>query len=170
MNVALTGFMGAGKSTVGRRLARMLSLHFVDSDAEIVRLHGPISSIFAHEGEAQFRHWEHEVLARLAADSGQVIAVGGGAVLDPKNRALLRGTGYLVHLSISPEAAYRRVGHRTHRPVLGERPTIERIRTLLAARAAAYADNDFSVTVEDSTAGRVAGTIARWYRDRMQGA
>ncbi|HZV80176.1 MAG TPA: shikimate kinase [Candidatus Binatus sp.] len=170
MNVALTGFMGAGKSTVGRRLARMLGMHFVDSDAQIVRDHGPISEIFAHDGEAQFRRWEHEVIARLAADSSQVIAVGGGAVLDPKNRRLLRDRGYIVHLSISPEAAYRRVAHRTHRPVLGETPTIDRIRELLEVRAAAYADNDFSITVEDSTAGRVAGTIARWYRDRMRGA
>jgi shikimate kinase len=91
-------------------------------------------------------------------------------VIDPENRSLLRTNGFIVHLSISPEAAYQRVAHRTHRPVLGETPKIERIRELFAARAAAYADNDFSVAVEDSTAGRVAGTIARWYRDRMRGA
>ncbi|MBV8367107.1 MAG: shikimate kinase [Candidatus Eremiobacteraeota bacterium] len=166
MNVALTGFMGAGKSTVGRRLARMLDLRFVDLDAEIARAHGPIPEIFAREGEAQFRRWEHESLAHLLGNAGQVIAVGGGAVLDPANRALLRKNAYVVHLSISPEHAYQRVAHRTHRPVLGEVPTLERVRELMAERADTYADNDFSIGVDGSSAGRIAGAIARWYRSR----
>ena len=112
MNLALTGFMGAGKTTVGRRLARMIGMGFADSDAEIARVHGPIAEIFAKEGEARFRAHEREALERLCATDGFVIAVGGGAVLDPRNRALLRRRCLVVHLAVSPEAAHARVAHR----------------------------------------------------------
>ncbi|HEV2909450.1 MAG TPA: shikimate kinase [Candidatus Eremiobacteraceae bacterium] len=170
MNLALIGFMGAGKTTVGRRLARMTGMQFADSDAEITRVHGPIPEIFASRGETQFRAYEREALERLCARDACVIAVGGGAVLDEGNRALLRRRCLVVHLAISPEAAHARVAHRAHRPLLGEAPSLERVRTLLAERADAYAHSDLRIAVDDSTAGRVAGTIARWYRARSGGA
>jgi shikimate kinase len=170
MNLALIGFMGAGKTTVGRRLARMTGMEFVDSDAEITRLHGPIPEIFANLGEARFRAYEREALERLCARESCVIAVGGGAVLDAGNRALLRSRCLVVHLAISPEAAHARVARRSHRPLLGETPSLERVRALLAERADAYADSDLRIDVGDSTAGRVAGTIARWYRAHSSGA
>jgi shikimate kinase len=170
MNVALIGFMGAGKTTVGRRLARMTGMEFVDSDAEIMRLYGPIPEIFANLGEAQFRAYEREALEQSCARESCVIAVGGGAVLDAGNRALLRRRCLVVHLAISPETAHARVAHRSHRPLLGETPSLERVRGLLAERADAYADSDLRIAVDDSTAGRVAGTIARWYRAHNSGA
>lgn len=170
MNLALIGFMGAGKSTVGRRLARMIDMEFADSDAEVVRRHGPIPEIFAQQGEARFRRFEREALELLCARDSCVIAVGGGAVLDPANRALLRRRCLLVHLAISPEVAHARVIRRTHRPLLGETPTLERVRGLLAERAQAYADNDLSMPVGDATAGKVAGAIAQWYRTRSNRA
>ena len=162
MHIALTGFMGAGKSTVGRRLARLLELPFADSDAEIVRTHGPIRDIFATQGEAKFRRLERAALETLIGAGPSVIAVGGGAVIDPANRALLRRNGLIVHLAISPEASHRRVVRRTHRPLLGEAPTLERVRKLLAARASAYADNDLSILVDGSSSGNIATAIANW--------
>jgi len=168
MNLALTGFMGAGKTTVGRRLARMIGMGFADSDAEIARVHGPIAEIFAKEGEERFRAHEREALERLCAADGFVIAVGGGAVLDPRNRALLRRRCLVVHLAVSPEAAHARVAHRTHRPLLGEAPDLGRIAALLEQRATAYADNDLSINADGASPGKVAGAIARWYRERSE--
>jgi shikimate kinase len=168
MNVAITGFMGAGKTTAGRRLARLLHVPFVDTDAEIERVHGPISEIFAHDGEAAFREHERGVIDRFSGPGPRVIAVGGGAVLDPVNRRALRRNGLIVYLALKPESAYRRVAHRTHRPLLGAAPTVETIRSLLAARSAAYADNDLSIAVDEKTALAVAHIIARWYRRRAQ--
>ncbi|MBV8081873.1 MAG: shikimate kinase [Candidatus Eremiobacteraeota bacterium] len=167
MHIALTGFMGAGKSTVGRRLARLLELPFADCDAEIVKAHGPIRDIFASAGESAFRDLERQMLARLISAAPSVIAVGGGAVLDPANRRLLRARGCIVHLAISAEAAHARVVRRTHRPLLGEAPTLERVRELLAARAIAYADNDLSILVDGDSSSKIAAAIARWYRGRI---
>ena len=116
MNVALTGFMGAGKSTTGRRLARILGIAFVDSDAELERIHGPIASIFSSRGALEFRRLETEMVERLSALGPRVIALGGGAVLEPANRRLLRHKGVIVHLKVSPATAWRRVAHRRHRP------------------------------------------------------
>lgn len=167
MNVVLTGFMGAGKSTVGRRLARILGLPFIDTDAEIVKAHGRIADIFSREGEAQFRVYERAQLERLASRGPAVVAVGGGAVLDRENRALLRHAGVIVYLAISPEAAHARIARRTHRPLLGAASSIDEVRAVLAARAPAYADNDFAIVVDRRTAGSLAGSIAQWYRERM---
>ncbi len=155
--------MGAGKSTVGRRLAKLLALPFVDTDAEIARVHGPIEAIFAQHGEAKFREYEREALLQLAARAPCVIAVGGGAIVAPENRALLRAHGVIVHLDISAAAAHRRVLRRTHRPLLGATPEFSVVRTLLRQRAPAYADNDFSVAVEGKSPGAIAQLIAAWY-------
>ena len=166
MNVALTGFMGAGKTTAGKRLARLLGIPFADSDSEIEREHGPIAQIFAREGEPCFRRYESEAIDRLTEKGPLVLAVGGGAVLDPANRQRLRRNGCIVNLALKPETAYRRVAHRTHRPLLGPAPSLESIRSIMQARAAAYADNDLSVAVDTKTPSAVAHIIARWYRHR----
>ncbi len=168
MNVALTGFMGAGKTTVGRRLARELRLRFADSDAEIVRCHGPISQIFEREGEAQFRRYEREVLEQLVSGEPAVIAVGGGAIIAVENRALLRRGGVIVHLAISAEAAFERVARRTHRPLLGNAPDLNAVRALLRRRAAAYADNDFAIEAGLRPPHSIARAIAHWYRARLE--
>lgn len=164
MNVALTGFMGAGKSTTGKRLARLLGIPFVDSDAELERIHGPIADIFGARGEREFRRLEAEMIDRLSADGPRVIAVGGGAVMDSANRRVLRRRGVIVHLKVTPAVAWRRVAHRKHRPLLGERPDLGHVASLLAERAGAYADCDYMVHVDHRSPLGAARAIARWYR------
>ena len=164
VNVTITGFMGAGKTTAGRRLARLLSIPFVDSDVEIERTYGPIPEIFERDGEAAFRERETETIAKLCEGGPLVLAVGGGAILDPANRAILRRNGCIVNLALKPETAFARVAHRAHRPLLGAVPTLETIRALMAERAAAYADNDLSIAVDTRSPSAIAHIIARWYK------
>ena len=158
--------MGAGKSTTGKRLAKVLGLRFVDVDAEIERRHGSIAEIFEREGEHAFRAIEAAIIRELGEGEPCVAALGGGAVLDPANRAALRRHSYVVHLSISAPAAHRRVAHRAHRPMLGAKPDLAKVTALLAERAPAYADCDLSISVDRRSAAQTAGIIARWYHDK----
>ena len=166
MNVTITGFMGAGKTTAGRRLARLLRIPFVDSDVEIERAYGPIAQIFERDGESVFRERESETISRLCEGGPLVLAVGGGAILDPANRAVMRRNGCIVNLALKPETVFARVAHRAHRPLLGPAPTLETIRALMAERAAAYADNDLSISVDSRSPSAIAHMIARWYKDK----
>ena len=118
-NVFLVGPMGAGKSTIGRHLARVLGQRFVDADREIeARTGASISLIFDLEGEAGFRRRESAVIAELAASDGLVVATGGGAVLDPANRAALRQRGTVVYLHAPLEVLVRRTHRDRDRPLL----------------------------------------------------
>ncbi len=139
-NLALVGFMGTGKSAVGRRCARRLGYAFRDSDAAIVaRIGCPIPQFFAEQGEAAFREVEREIIAELAATPGQVIATGGGVVLNEENVATLRATGCIVLLTASPEVLLKRVGNAQSRPLLASASDpLARIIELLAARAPFY--------------------------------
>jgi shikimate kinase len=166
MNLWLTGFMGAGKTTTGRRLARILRLPFADTDAEIEREHGPIAGIFEAAGEGGFRTIEASVIATIAAGTAAIVAVGGGAVLSAENRAAMRYHGAIVHLSITPAGALARVAHRSHRPLLGPAPDLAIIQEVMNARADAYADCDHCVHVDGRTPAAVAHAVARWYRRR----
>jgi shikimate kinase len=167
MNVVLTGFMGAGKSSTGRRLAKLLQLPFVDTDAEIERRHGPVAEIFSSQGEAAFRRIESDVIAEASAGGPAVVAVGGGAVLDAANRAKLRSSSYIVHLAISARSAHRRVSGRRVRPLLGAQPRFESVAALLESRRAAYADCDLTLHVDHRTPAEAAKIIARWYGDKQ---
>ena len=118
-NVFLVGPMGAGKSTIGRHLARVLGQRFVDADRESeARTGASISLIFDLEGEAGFRRRESAVIAELAAGEGLVVATGGGAVLDPGNRAALRQRGTVVYLHAPLEVLIRRTRRDRDRPLL----------------------------------------------------
>lgn len=111
--------MGAGKTTVGRQLAKLLHLTFVDLDAEIeARSGADIPWIFDVEGEAGFRKRESAMLAELAEKKATVIATGGGAVLDVNNRAVMRGRGLVIYLAVSPGTLYERTLRDTKRPLL----------------------------------------------------
>lgn len=111
--------MGAGKTTVGRQLAKRLGRPFYDSDHEIVEKTGvPIPTIFEIEGEDGFRRREAQAIAELTAGSELVLATGGGVVLNPENRSRLRDTGWVVYLNVPPVLLFERTRHDRNRPLL----------------------------------------------------
>jgi len=140
-NVILTGFMGTGKSTVGRLLAARLGYRFVDTDEWIVAQDGrSIPTIFAQSGEVAFRQWEARAAQTLAAERGLVIATGGGLLLNPANAAALAPTGPIFCLTARPETILARLQvDETERPLLNHPHPAHRIAELLAERAEGYA-------------------------------
>jgi len=147
----LAGFMGSGKSTVGRLLAEEMGWEFVDLDEEIERAQNmTITEIFAQRGEGAFRQIEHEALREQlrAAERGKprVVALGGGAFAQERNRAMLEATGTVVWLDAPLEVLLKRVEHEIHRP-LARDP--KRFAELYEARRVAYAEADFRVEADD---------------------
>jgi shikimate kinase len=160
--------MAAGKSTIGRKLARELGCPFFDTDDLVVRAHGPVAGIFAREGEAAFRNYEREAIASaLASDEGAVVALGGGALTVPENRAFLRGRAYRIFLKASPEQILRRLRRsRETRPLLGAAPTLERVRRLYDERLAHYASADYVVDARRMSDRAVLDDILTWLREK----
>ena len=139
MLVSLVGLPGSGKTTVGRQLARRLSIPFADSDHVIEqRLGCSIRSYFECEGEASFRDVEQDVIDELSRNESQVLSTGGGAVLRLINRQNLRNRGSVVYLNSSPEELYRRLRHDTNRPLLQVADPLARLRELYAERDPLY--------------------------------
>ena len=133
--------MGAGKSTVGRQLAKALKRPFYDTDKEVERRTGvSISWIFEMEGEAGFRLREHKVLDELTSLKGVVVATGGGIVLSEENRRILRSRGYVVYLSASVEQLLKRTSKDKNRPLLQTADPKQTIKTLIVQRAPLYQD------------------------------
>jgi shikimate kinase len=138
-NVFLVGLMGAGKTTVGRVLARRLNLPFVDSDHEIEARTGvSIPTIFEIEGEEGFRRREAQVIEDLTQREALVLATGGGVVLDPANRALLKSGGWVVYINVPPETLYERIRHDRNRPLIQVENPLARLRELYAQRDPLY--------------------------------
>lgn len=138
-NVFLVGLMGAGKTSVGKLLARRLGKTFVDCDHEIERATGVrIPIIFEIEGEAGFRARERRMLAELAQGSDLVLATGGGAVLAAENRAALAANGTVVYLRASPHDLWHRTRHDRNRPLLQTANPLEKLTELFAARDPLY--------------------------------
>jgi shikimate kinase len=144
--IALVGLMGAGKTSIGRRLAQRLGLPFIDADTEIETAAGTtIEEIFQRHGEAAFRDGERRVIARLLDQPPHVLATGGGAFMDPSTRALLKARSITVWLRADLELMLARVARRNNRPLLkaGEpRRVLER---LIAERYPTYAEADITV-------------------------
>jgi len=161
-NLVLVGPMGAGKSSIGRRLAELCGLAFVDADRDLELWTGAsIATIFDCEGEAGFRARESATLARLLAGSDQLVATGGGAVLDAGNRTLLRRRGFVVHLSLDVEGQLQRLARDRVRPLL-QRPDREQVlRALASQRAPLYAEvADLVFNTADCMPGDAARALA----------
>jgi shikimate kinase len=138
-NLFLVGLPGAGKSTLGRQLARRLNKHFVDADTELEnRLGVSIPTIFEIEGEAGFRDREEVTLAELTQLVDVVLSTGGGAVLRPANRARLKENGTVVYLHADPHVLWERVRHSRNRPLLQTGDPRIRLATLYGERDALY--------------------------------
>jgi shikimate kinase len=163
-NIVLVGFMGTGKTAVGRRIAERLGRELLDMDATIeTRAGKSISRIFAEDGEPHFRALEHALVRELAARRGLVISTGGGIVLDPANIAAFERTGLVVCLAASPEVILRRVAHETHRPLLQADDKHERITALLAQRAPLYAAVTHCIDTDPLSPNAVADRILALY-------
>ena len=144
--IVLVGLMGAGKSTVGRRLARRLGLPFADADAEIEAAAGlTIAEIFERYGEPHFRDGERRVMARLVEGGRKVIAAGGGALMDTATRALLLDRAVVVWLDAELDLLAERVARRDHRPLLRNKDPLDLLRTQAAERSAGYAEAHLKV-------------------------
>ena len=145
-NLALVGFMGSGKSTVGRLVAHQLGLVFVDTDEAIERREGrSIAQIFASEGEPAFRRREQMEVEAIAQGTEQVISTGGGLVCQPGNLEILKTSALVVCLWASPETIWARVRHQTHRPLLQVPDPESEIRRLLVVREPWYRQADVLV-------------------------
>ena len=137
--IILIGMMGAGKTTVGRALAKKLGRKFVDLDHAIVERCGvDIPTIFDIEGEEGFRRRENEVLVDVVLDQDIVLATGGGAILRPENRELLKQHGFVFYLRVEIDELYRRVARDKNRPLLATPKPKVRLTELLAERSAIY--------------------------------
>lgn len=144
--VALVGLMGAGKTTVGRRLAQALRLPFADADEAIVEAAGQsIEEIFAQRGECEFRRGERQVISRLLDGPPHVLATGGGAFIDPRTRALMKERAISIWLKAPLDVLMRRVSKRDTRPLLKEEDPQAVMRRLLAEREPFYAEADITI-------------------------
>jgi shikimate kinase len=150
-SIVLVGMMGAGKSSVGRRLAARLGLAFVDADSEIETAAGmSIADIFSAHGEAYFRSGEARVIARLLEGGPQVLATGGGAIMNPDTRAAIRAKAVSIWLNAEYDVLLRRVRRRTDRPMLKTADPAETLRRLLAERSPTYAQADVTLNSRDA--------------------
>jgi shikimate kinase len=160
-NLVLIGFMGTGKTSVGKALARRLGRPLVDIDAAIEQAQKrKIREIFAAEGEAHFRRLESAAIREAAARSDSVITTGGGAVLDPENFRALRANGWIVALSARPETIHARVKDSHQRPLLaGGADMLGEIRRLLEARAPLYREADYFFDTDGKNPAQMAELI-----------
>ena len=158
-SITLVGFMAAGKSKVGRKLADHLGMPFVDTDREIEAVSGmQVAEIFAREGEAQFRRAEREVIARLLEGEAKVIAVGGGAFVDPENRARLKEASRTVWLDPPFEVLLSRLARSNARP-LAEGRSEGDLRGLWEKRRTSYAEADVRIASSDEDPQRYVDEI-----------
>jgi shikimate kinase len=162
-NLFLVGLMGAGKTTIGRALARQCHKTFLDSDHEIEARTGVrIPVIFDIEGEQGFRLREREVIQHLVRQQNVVLATGGGAVLAPENRAALAAHGYVIYLHAQPEDLYARTRLDRNRPLLQAADPLGRLRALYAERDPLYREvADLVVDTSRQSVSALAQVIAR---------
>lgn len=167
-NLILTGFMGTGKSSVGRLLARSWRRPFIDTDREIEKRSGrKIKEIFATDGEAAFRRLEQQCVAEWLPKSGAIIATGGGILTSPGMCEKLRECGIVVTLFASPETIYART-RRGSRPLLKTENPTETIRVLLAAREKDYARAGAGILTDGRTMAELVQCIGRIYSRKLR--
>jgi shikimate kinase len=166
-SVVLVGMMGAGKSSIGRRLALRLGIPFVDADTEIEKAAGmTISDIFATRGEPEFRTGEARVLARLLDSGPQVLATGGGAFINPEIRKAIAAKGVSVWLNAEFEVIMRRIRRRHDRPLLKTGDPAEIVRQLIAERYPIYAEADVEVQSRDVAHDKIVEEIVSALTER----
>ena len=173
-SIVLVGLMGAGKTSIGRELARLYDLPFSDADAEIESAAGcSIEDIFELYGEDEFRNGERRVIARLLDQPAHVLATGGGAFMDPETRDRIRERAVSVWLRADLEVLLQRVGRRGNRPLLKTDAPRKVLKRLIAERYPVYAEADVTVDttneVPSATVQRVDEAVRAHLADRAKG-
>ena len=167
-SIVLVGMMGAGKSSVGRRLAARLGLSFIDADTEIETAAGmSISDIFELHGEPAFRSGEARVIGRLLESGPQVLATGGGAFMSEGTRAAVRAKGISVWLKADPDVLMRRIKRRNDRPMLKTADPAATLQRLVDERYPIYAEANLTVESRDVPHGTVVDEIVRALRRHL---
>jgi len=167
-NIILTGFSGTGKSLVAREVAQRLNWDFIDTDEEVVRLAGkPVAEIFQRDGESKFRKLEREAVEKACQQKQSVVAIGGGAIVDPRNYELLSRSGVIICLEAKTETIYQRLFQNAAygfeaevRPLLADNP-LQGIRQLKASRQSYYANVGWTIHTDRLSIGQVAEEVIR---------
>lgn len=168
-SVVLVGLMGAGKSTVGRRLSQRLGLEFVDADAAIEEAAGmSIPDIFATHGEEYFREGERRVIARLMEDGQIVLATGGGAFMNGQTRQAIARRGVSVWLKADLDLLMKRVSRRSDRPLLKNDDPEAVMRALMDKRYPIYAEADITIESRDVSHNVIVGDVIRALSSHLQ--
>ena len=166
-SIVMVGLMGAGKTSIGRRLAQKLHVPFIDSDTEIEKAaNETIAEIFARDGEAVFRAGERRIIARLLDGPVQVLATGGGAFMDPSTRQRVRERGISIWLRADLETLLERTSRRQHRPLLNGGDPRAVLSRLIETRYPVYAEADITVDSlagpTDTTVQKLLTALTRW--------
>ena len=170
VNLTLIGFMGAGKTSVGRLVAEQLHFDYLDTDELIVSRTGrSIAEIFKTDGEPSFRALERQVVEELTTRTKTLIATGGGLPVNPANLASLKTHALVVCLWASPEKIWERVKNQTHRPLLHDPDPQKKIRDLLAAREQFYKQADVLVNTDIRSPREVAQHVVHQFRLESSG-
>jgi shikimate kinase len=165
LNLALIGFMGVGKSSVGRQVADLLHFTFLDTDDVIeARAGKSVQAIFEQHGEPVFRDWERRIVDELTRRTKTVIATGGGLPANEANLASLKTHALVVCLWASPEKLYERVRGQSHRPLLNEPDPLAKIHQLLAAREPYYRQADVLINTGFRSVREVAVQVIHQFR------
>jgi len=165
-NIILTGFMGTGKTAVGRRLAMLLNMELIDVDTEIEKSQQmTINEIFRQFGEPRFREIETEMIQKLSERKDVIISTGGGAVLKQKNMDALRKQGIIICLMALPQTILKRTSHNSNRPLLKVEDPFEKIKELLNFRKPFYEKADILIDTEDKTPLQIAEEIIDKIKD-----
>ena len=161
MNIIITGFMGSGKTTIGRKLAKLIEYSFVDTDSEIENDQGcSVSEIFKYGGEECFREMETRLLEKLKNIDNSVIATGGGIVLREENRKMLKGIGKRVYLRVPEEELARRLKNDRNRPLLMNNPEIV-VQGMLIERGLLYEQAECIIDTTQRSPHKIATEIAK---------
>lgn len=163
LNVVLIGFMGCGKTSLGKKLSRRLKYSFLDTDKYIEQKEGmEITEIFEKKGEPYFRELERTAVEKLSAEKRIVIATGGGIIKNPQNMEQLKKQGIIVYLKATPEHIYRNIGNDNTRPLLEGGNKKEKIKKLMDERKPLYEKYaDVTVNVSNETTGKIIERIGR---------
>ncbi len=167
--LVLVGMMGAGKTTVGRRLAARLERAFLDSDEEIEKASNmSVEDMFSTHGEAEFRSGESRVIARILKETGIVLATGGGAFINPDTRALIKSMAVSVWIKAEFDLLFARVSRRSNRPLLKTENPRATLQALIDKRYPIYAEADVTVISRDVPQEVVAGDIIDAVNDYLK--